>query len=190
MPQERHARHLPSLVLASWALLAGCSADETKPAAPANDAPTACFQALPPVGTTETLFTLDASCSSDRQDSTGALLVRWDWENDGVWDTDWTRTKLASHRYPTWGPAVVRVEVRDTGGLSATAQDSVDVAIDYLGQTPPGLAPQVFAPGIVSTGATSDYACTFSSSTAPIPGGSARPSWRICGRADRGPAGR
>ena len=33
----------------------------------------------------------------------------------------------------------------------------------YLGQTPPGLTPEIFAPGIVSTPNTTEWSCTFSS---------------------------
>jgi hypothetical protein len=63
-------------VLAFWPLLIGCSEDKPKPTTPVNDPPTACFAIAPAVGTTETPFSFDASCSSDRQDDTESLLVR------------------------------------------------------------------------------------------------------------------
>jgi hypothetical protein len=138
------------------------SALDTLEVGHANVAPEACVSLAPRDGTVATLFEADASCSSDLEDASDSLQVRWDWENDGVWDTDWTKTKGASHRYETPGRKTLRVEVRDTGGLSAAALDSAEVGFDYFGQTPPELIPEVFAPGIISVPTTVDYACTFS----------------------------
>ena len=41
----------------------------------------------PAAGVVETRFVLDASQSADAESA--ELLFRWDWENDGVWDTEW-----------------------------------------------------------------------------------------------------
>ncbi|RLF39739.1 MAG: hypothetical protein DRN21_03195, partial [Thermoplasmata archaeon] len=61
-----------------------------------NTPPTACFTVSPPSGNLDTIFSFDASCSSDAQDPEPALQVRWDWENDGVYDTPYTTTKTAT----------------------------------------------------------------------------------------------
>jgi hypothetical protein len=137
-------------------------AHDTLEVTEANVAPGACFSVAPREGSTATSFEVNASCSSDPQDNPDSLEVRWDWEDDGDWDTDWTNSKSATHRFPTVGLKMLRVEVRDTGGLTATKRDSVSVGIDYFGEPPPGLTPKVFAPGLISNAATGDYACTFS----------------------------
>lgn len=45
---------------------------------------------------------------------------------------------------------------------SIPATDTIGVTNTYMGQTPPGLTPQVFAPGIVSIPGAIDYAGSFS----------------------------
>ena len=55
------------------------------------------------VGGTTTTFTVCASVSSDSEDASAALQVRWDWQDDGTWDTPWSPTKTAQHRYPHQG---------------------------------------------------------------------------------------
>ena len=51
--------------------------------------------------------------------------MRWDWENDGVWNTQFSENdKVIMHTYTDAGPHVVRVEVRDGGGLTDAAVDS------------------------------------------------------------------
>ncbi len=69
------------------------------------------------IGDTSTTFRFDASASFDHGDPTPALRVRWDWQDDGVWDTPLTVNKSAAHRYEDPGMPTVRLEVRDTGDL-------------------------------------------------------------------------
>jgi hypothetical protein len=52
-----------------------------------SETPSACFTVSPSQGDLDTIYNVDASCSSDLKDSIAALQVRWDWENDGVYDT-------------------------------------------------------------------------------------------------------
>lgn len=70
--------------------------------------------------------TLDASDSRDAEDTTGDLEVRWDWESDGLWDTDWSHEKVVAHDYSLSGPNVVRLEVRDTAGATARSAQVTD----------------------------------------------------------------
>jgi formylglycine-generating enzyme required for sulfatase activity len=90
-------------------------------------APEASFTVSPPSGTTETEFQFDASGSSDAQDPVSALEVRWDWTNNGVWDSDFSTTKTATHQYGTAGTKTIKLEVRDTGGLTDTTTATVTV---------------------------------------------------------------
>lgn len=68
-----------------------------------NIAPTATFtvnkgMVFAPTGSPVT-FNFDASGVWDGETAAGALQVRWDWENDGVWDTSYSTTKTASHDF-------------------------------------------------------------------------------------------
>jgi len=96
----------------------------------ANTSPTPSFIVSPDTGTTATVFTFDASASTDAEDSSANLQVRWDWENDGVWDTDFTSVKTASHSYDSAGIYVIKLEVKDSGNLQATVTDSVLVTYE------------------------------------------------------------
>lgn len=103
------------------------------PTSSVNTAPTASFTIDPTAGTTSTTFTFDASGSSDNEDATSALQVKWDWENDGVWDTDYSTTKTATHQYSTAGTYTVKLEVKDSGGLTNFTTKEVTVSIEYTG---------------------------------------------------------
>ena len=92
-----------------------------------NTAPIASFTIDPTSGITETTFTLDASGSTDNEDATSALQVRWDWENDGTFDTDYSTTKTATHQYGTIGIYKVMLEIKDSGGLTNTATITVSI---------------------------------------------------------------
>jgi len=54
--------------------------------------------------------------------------VRWDWENDGLYDTDWGTTKTASHTFTTTGQHTIRLEVRDTASLADATTHQVTVS--------------------------------------------------------------
>jgi uncharacterized protein (TIGR02145 family) len=94
---------------------------------PDNSAPIASFGVNPPSGTTSTIFMFDASSSSDLEDTEGQLEVRWDWEEDGIWDTDFSSIKTASHQYEMTGTYLVDMQVRDSGGLTDIYQQTVNV---------------------------------------------------------------
>jgi chitodextrinase len=62
---------------------------------------------------------VDASGSADAEHDDALLEVRWDWEDDGIWDTDWSTSKEALHEYGGPGTYTIRLEVRDKAGLTA-----------------------------------------------------------------------
>ncbi|MCD4736948.1 MAG: hypothetical protein K8R53_12965, partial [Bacteroidales bacterium] len=94
---------------------------------PTNTAPTAVFNVSPANGTTLTNFNFDASGSYDPEDPPSVLQVRWDWENDGNWDTPFTTTKTATHQYTQPGTYTAKLEVKDSGGLTGTDTKSIEV---------------------------------------------------------------
>ena len=71
-----------------------------------------------PPGETVSPDTDAEAARSDAEDVTELLEVRWDWGDDGVWDTAWSTTKNVTHEYRAPGTYTIRLEVRDTGGLT------------------------------------------------------------------------
>ena len=79
---------------------------------------TARFTITPIFGSTATEFRIDASASADELDEASMLQVRWDWENDGFWDTPYSAAKTITHRYATAGFKDIKLEVKNTYGFS------------------------------------------------------------------------
>ena len=78
-----------------------------------------------------TAVIFDASGSNDA--CGGLLEYRWDFDNDGSWDTDWSSDPTAAY---TWGDnhiGLVRVEVRDQSG--STDEDTAEVTINNMAPT-------------------------------------------------------
>jgi len=100
-----------------------------------NTNPIASFALIPATGGITATYEVNASTSTDLEDSTAVLEVRWDWEDDGTWDTTWSAIKTAQHRYSQIGTYTIRLDVRDTGGLSSTTTRQVEVIDD----TPPSV---------------------------------------------------
>ena len=92
--------------------------------------PNASFTVSPPMGYPTTIFTFDASSSSDAETPLSELQVRWDWEDDGIWDTNWSTKKQAEHQYAQHGTYKVRLEVMDTDGFIGFAL--MDFLVDYF----------------------------------------------------------
>ncbi|MCD4736831.1 MAG: PKD domain-containing protein, partial [Bacteroidales bacterium] len=110
---------------------------------PTNTAPTAVFNVSPVSGTTATTFNFDASGSYDPEDPPSVLQVRWDWENDENWDTPYSTTKTATHQYSQPGTYTVKLEVKDSGGLTGNTTEIIEVSI--INQPP--LQPSNPSPG-------------------------------------------
>ncbi|MBT9558309.1 MAG: right-handed parallel beta-helix repeat-containing protein [Myxococcales bacterium] len=88
-----------------------------------NDKPVASLSA---VITGNLQVGVDASGSTDTETAGAALEVRFDWENDGVWDTVFSTTKTLSHTYLTDGEKTIKMEVKDAVGQTTTATRSVN----------------------------------------------------------------
>ncbi|MFA5815028.1 MAG: PKD domain-containing protein [Bacteroidales bacterium] len=95
--------------------------------AAANIKPTAIFTVDPESGSTETRFNFDASGCTDPEDPPESLQVKWDWENDGVFDTGFRTIKTIQHIFPVAGTYTVVMEVIDTEGYGATFAKQVKV---------------------------------------------------------------
>jgi len=92
-----------------------------------NTAPVATFTISPSFGTTSTVFTFDASGVSDLEDPVAELMVRWDWESDSVFDTEFSTVKVIDHQFTSGATYYISVEVKDTEGKTSRYTDFVKV---------------------------------------------------------------
>ena len=81
---------------------------------------------------TNIAINFDASGSTDLDGS--VVGYRWDWTNDGSWDTDWSGSSTTSHSYSVAGTYTVKVEVKDDD--DATDADTASVSITRPNQKP------------------------------------------------------
>lgn len=94
---------------------------------PGNSSPDASFSVNPESGDTNTIFQFNAATSSDREDDFAILEIRWDWENDSEWDTEFSTNKVIEHQYFTAGEYIVSMQIKDSGGLTDIATDTINV---------------------------------------------------------------
>ena len=86
----------------------------------------------PYTGTVDVEITFDGSGSSDPNGDD--LEYRWDFENDGTYDTGWSGSATATHTYSTAGDYKVTLQVKDEVGSTDT--DTVNVAIGQFNIPP------------------------------------------------------
>ena len=73
------------------------------------------------------MFGYDASACSDNEDPVEVLVVRWDWENDGIWDTEYSTQKKDATYFPSIGDYTIKMQVKDTGGLTDTTTREIRI---------------------------------------------------------------
>ena len=103
--------------------------------------PFASFSVDPASGTQTQLFSFDSSSSTDPEDAVSVLLVRWDWDGNGVWDTSWTTVKTATHLFTTPGTYTVWLQVRDSSGMVNITTRQVVVSSQVIPEFPSVLFP-------------------------------------------------
>jgi tetratricopeptide (TPR) repeat protein len=103
------------------------SCEDDKATGPKNAAPVAAFTISPSSGLELEVFTFDAAPTADDVDPIASLSFRWDWENDGVWDTSWSTAHSDTHSYQEANTYIVTLEAKDTMGLVGSASDTVVV---------------------------------------------------------------
>ncbi|MCK4406760.1 MAG: PKD domain-containing protein [Bacteroidales bacterium] len=116
--------------------LSSCKKDDDPTPNP-NTQPVASFEVTPVVGDIGEDFQFDASGSSDAQTAVADLMVKWDWTNDGTYDTEYVTEKTATHSYDSNGTYTVKLEVKDAEGLASTTTRQV-----YVGEPPPEIVLQ------------------------------------------------
>jgi uncharacterized repeat protein (TIGR02543 family) len=78
----------------------------------------------PSIGNT---VTFDASSSTDDDSTAGEIQVRWDFENDGTFDTPWSTAKTATHIYNSAATFTVKLDVKDKYGLGASKTQVITI---------------------------------------------------------------
>jgi uncharacterized protein (TIGR02145 family) len=89
--------------------------------------PAAHFGITPNPGYEETIFNFDASVTSDDEDNFEDLFFRWDFEGDGIWETDFGKEFIIKHQYSNFGTYMPTLEVKDSRGLISKADNWLEV---------------------------------------------------------------
>lgn len=109
-----------------------------------NQPPIAMFAVSSFGGNTLTRIRFDLWDSRDPENSPSELLSRWDWNGDGVWDTDFSNTMEVFHVFSEPGIYPVQLNVMDEGGLTDTVSKTIrigngtnqtDILLDKRGYT-------------------------------------------------------
>ena len=82
----------------------------------ASSAPFAQFSVSPESGDTSTDFVFTAEVFSNIHSLESKLKVRWDWDRDGEWDTNWSTAREFHHSFASTGHKEVWLEVLDLDG--------------------------------------------------------------------------
>ena len=92
-----------------------------------NLPPVAKITAFPATGDTTMLFEFNAGESADDRNFNIALQFQWDFDGNGIWDTEYSKNNAVAHRFKLPGKYNVAVGVKDIDGLSAIAKTSIEV---------------------------------------------------------------
>lgn len=113
--------------------IAACGKDEQNTT---NHLPVASYTVNTYRGDVNTVFQFDASLVSDLEDPTEMLEIRWDMNNNGVYDTEFSTTKFITHQYSQSGLYFPVMQVRDTKGMTDSILKMVVVVTDLNNQPP------------------------------------------------------
>jgi len=120
-------------------VLAQCSSSESPtgetPVA-TNIPPVAVIEISPATAPVDSTFCFDSSGSSDAEDATGELEVRWDLDDDGIFEIEWSTVKECRKIFDAPGRYPVRLQVRDTAAAVADTTDTLVVAGASFAVTP------------------------------------------------------
>ena len=89
----------------------------------------------PATGSTSDIYRFTAD-ASDAETPEQELVARWDFDNDGIWDTLFDSVKEADHQFSTGGYHIVKAQVKDSDGNTRTSTKNVKVCDDSQNQQP------------------------------------------------------
>jgi uncharacterized protein (TIGR02145 family) len=102
-----------------------------------NLPPAAQFTIDPTTGNELTIFMFDASGTTDPTDNPEDIMVMWDWEGDGTFDTQYAVKKTGDHKYAKPGEYMVTLVAKDPRGLTDTLAVPLTVSSSNLPPDPP-----------------------------------------------------
>ena len=94
--------------------------------------PVANFTVDPQQGPFTTIFLFDASETTNEGVEPETLKVRWDWNGDGIWDTDYSHNKLKNHKFDEAGNFNVVMEAMNSLGWTDTETFPIFVYPDSI----------------------------------------------------------
>lgn len=92
-----------------------------------NKAPVVVIQADPPAGIVGTEIEFSVAKSYDENLTASSLEFRWDFDGDGIWDTEWEKELVKTYTYTTSGSFEMIVEARDQSFLSGVSSLIVNI---------------------------------------------------------------
>jgi uncharacterized protein (TIGR02145 family) len=73
------------------------------------------------------IITVDASSSTDPDGDSFSLQVRWDFDDDGTWDTDYSYEQQLNWSFQGSGYHRIKLQVKDLDDLTSQAKDSIKI---------------------------------------------------------------
>ena len=94
--------------------------------------PTARFSMDPQTGYVRDGISLDASASSDNMCDKSELKIRWDWQNDGEYDTGWNFDKDTLIIFEREGVYTIKLLVQDGAGLQDSIAKELNISVPVM----------------------------------------------------------
>jgi len=101
-----------------------------------NEPPVADFIISPATGPFTQSFNFNASSSYDPNEPSSNLQVRWDFDGDGSYDTDYSNTKTAEYTYEGAGDYTVVLQVLNSEGWTDNEEKTLIVYADSVPPVP------------------------------------------------------
>lgn len=93
-----------------------------------NLPPNPSFEVAIPYGNTSSQFYFNCWSSSDDNIPPSQLFLRWDWNNDGVWDTPFSKEKEYYHQYSEPGRYEFALQAKDNFDKTAITYGEIRVS--------------------------------------------------------------
>lgn len=124
------------IVLISGGIFSGCKKDSENTE---NHLPVARFTVLPDRVEVNMPVTFIADSVYDKEDTYAVLEIRWDFDNNRIFETEFSTEKTNTYTYTQLGVYFPKLEVRDTKGQLDTLKKMVVVVSDLANLPPYGL---------------------------------------------------
>jgi len=98
---------------------------------PAEVQPVANFRMSPRAGNTTTIFHFNADSVTGQGTRDNPVMVRWDWESDGIWDRMYSTGGEITHRFFKPGSYRIIMEASTIGGKRDTMVIAIGIARGY-----------------------------------------------------------